>query len=46
MGVNVQTNIFFIWAVVIDEWLASCSGRFNREEMAPGSHWIGSWVDL
>jgi hypothetical protein len=26
------------------EWSASCSGRFNAEERAPGTHWIEDWV--
>jgi hypothetical protein len=27
------------------EWLASGPGHFPPEERAPGTHWIGSWVD-
>jgi hypothetical protein len=27
------------------EWLASLSGRFTPRERAPGTHWIGGWVD-
>jgi hypothetical protein len=28
------------------EWSASRSGRFTSRERAPGTHWIGGWVDL
>jgi hypothetical protein len=28
-----------------DEWLASRPGRFTPGERAPGTHWIGGWVD-
>jgi hypothetical protein len=27
------------------EWSASCPGRFTPREKAPGTHWIGGWVD-
>jgi hypothetical protein len=27
------------------EWSASCSCRFSSRERAPGTHWIGGWVD-
>jgi hypothetical protein len=27
------------------EWSASCPGRFTPGERAPGTHWIGGWVD-
>jgi hypothetical protein len=27
------------------DWSASRPGRFNPEERAPGTHWIGGWVD-
>jgi hypothetical protein len=27
------------------EWSASHPGRFTPEERAPGTHWIGGWVD-
>jgi hypothetical protein len=26
------------------EWSASHRGRFTSREIAPGIHWIGSWV--
>jgi hypothetical protein len=28
------------------EWLASRPGRFTTRDRAPGTHWIGGWVDL
>jgi hypothetical protein len=28
-----------------DEWSASRPGRFTPGERAPGSDWIGGWVD-
>jgi hypothetical protein len=27
------------------EWSASRPGRFTHRERAPGTHWIGGWVD-
>jgi hypothetical protein len=27
------------------EWSASRPGRFTPGERAPGTHWIGGWVD-
>jgi hypothetical protein len=27
------------------EWSVSCPGRFTPRERAPGTHWIGGWVD-
>jgi hypothetical protein len=44
-GVNVQIHIFFISALAGDEWSASRPGRFTPRESAPGTHWIGGWVD-
>jgi hypothetical protein len=31
--------------VVGGEWSVSRSGRFNLKERAPGTRWIGGWVD-
>jgi hypothetical protein len=28
------------------EWSTSRPGRFTLGERAPGTHWIGGWVDL
>jgi hypothetical protein len=33
-------------ALVGGEWSTSRPGRFTPGERAPGTHWIGSWVDL
>jgi hypothetical protein len=32
-------------ALVGGEWSASRPGRFNPGDKAPGTHWIGGWVD-
>jgi hypothetical protein len=32
-------------ALVGGEWSASRPGRFTPGERAPGTHWIGGWVD-
>jgi hypothetical protein len=44
-GVEVYINIFLTSALVGSEWLASRPGRFTPKERAPGTHWIGDWVD-
>jgi hypothetical protein len=44
-GVDVQIHIFLFSALVGGEWSASRPGRFIPGERAPGSHWIGGWVD-
>jgi hypothetical protein len=46
MGVEVQIHIFLISALVGGEWSTSRPGRFTPEERAPGTHWIGGWVNL
>jgi hypothetical protein len=33
-------------ALVGGEWPTSRPGRFTPGERAPGTHWIGGWVDL
>jgi hypothetical protein len=33
-------------ALVGGDWPASRSGRFTSGELAPCTHWIGSWVGL
>jgi hypothetical protein len=33
-------------ALVGGEWSVSRPGRFIPGERAPGTHWIGSWVDI
>jgi hypothetical protein len=42
MGVDV----FLTSALVGGEWSTSRPGRFTPGERAPGTHWIGGWVDL
>jgi hypothetical protein len=44
-GVGVQIHIFLTSALVGGEWSASYPGRFTTGERAPGSHWVGGWVD-
>jgi hypothetical protein len=43
--VELYTHIFFTLALVGGEWSASHPGRFTPEEIGPGIHWIGGWVD-
>jgi hypothetical protein len=38
-------HIFFTLALAGGEWSASRPGRFTPGERAPGTHWIGGWVD-
>jgi hypothetical protein len=45
-GVDVETHVFFTSALVGGEWSASHPGRFTPGKRAPGTHWIGGWVDL
>jgi hypothetical protein len=44
-GVDVQIHIFLTSALAGGEWSASRPGRFTPREKAPGTHWIGDWVD-
>jgi hypothetical protein len=44
-GVDVQVHIFLTSVLVGGEWSASRPGRFTPGEIAPGTHWIGGWVD-
>jgi hypothetical protein len=44
-GVDVQIHIFLASALVGGEWSASRSGGFIPRERAPGTYWIGGWVD-
>jgi hypothetical protein len=43
--VDVQTHEFLTSALAEDEWSASRPGRFTTVERAPGTHWIGGWVN-
>jgi hypothetical protein len=44
-GVDVYIHIFLSLALAGSEWSASRPGRFTSGERAPGTHWIGVWVD-
>jgi hypothetical protein len=46
MGVDVQSHIFLTSTLVGGEWSISRPGRFTPGVRAPGTHWIGGWVDL
>jgi hypothetical protein len=43
--VDVWINIFLTSVLVVGEWSVSRPGRFAVGGRAPGTHWIGSWVD-
>jgi hypothetical protein len=45
VGVDRYIHIFLTLALARGEWSASRPGRFTPEETAPGTHWIGGWVD-
>jgi hypothetical protein len=44
-GVDVWIYIFLTSALAGGEWSSSRPGRFTPEERAPGTHWIGGWMD-
>jgi hypothetical protein len=44
-GVDTEIHIFLTSALVGGEWSALRLGHFTPEERAPGTHWIGGWVD-
>jgi hypothetical protein len=44
-GVDVQIHIFLTSALAGSEWSAARPGRFTHREKAPGTHWVGGWVD-
>jgi hypothetical protein len=44
-GVDVETHVFSTRVLVPGEWSSSRSGHFIAAERAPGTHWIGDWVD-
>jgi hypothetical protein len=45
VGVDAWIHVFVTSALVGGEWFASRPGRFTPRERAPGTHWIGGWVD-
>jgi hypothetical protein len=44
-GVDVLIHVFLTSALLGGEWSASRPGCFTPAERAPGTHWIGGWVD-
>jgi hypothetical protein len=44
-GEDVWIHIFLTSTLAGGEWSASRPGRFTPGERAPGTHWIGGWVD-
>jgi hypothetical protein len=44
-GVDVQIRNFLTSTLAGGEWAASRPVRFTPGETAPGTHWIGGWVD-
>jgi hypothetical protein len=44
-GVDVYIHIFLTSALVGGEWSGSRPGRFTPWKRAPGTYWIGGWVD-
>jgi hypothetical protein len=38
-------STFFLTTALVSEWWGSRSDRFTPWESAPGTYWIGSWVD-
>jgi hypothetical protein len=40
-----RSTFFLTSALVGGKWSASRPDRFIPEERAPGTHWIGGWVD-
>jgi hypothetical protein len=44
-GVDAQIHIFLTSEIAEGEWSASGPCRFTPGERAPGTHWIGGWVD-
>jgi hypothetical protein len=46
MGSGCIGPLFLTSALVGGEWSTSRPGRFTPRERAPGTHWIGGWVDL
>jgi hypothetical protein len=46
MGEWLYRSTFFLTSAQTEgKWSASRVGRFNPGERAPGTYWIGDWVD-
>jgi hypothetical protein len=41
-----RSTFFLSSALVGGEWSTSRTGHFTPGERAPGTHWVGGWVDL
>jgi hypothetical protein len=46
MGSRCIDPHFLDLGIVGGEWSTSRPGRFIPVERAPGTHWIGGWMDL
>jgi hypothetical protein len=44
-GVDVYIQMFLTSTLFGGEWSASRSCHFTPVERAPGTHWIGGWLD-
>jgi hypothetical protein len=44
-GVDDEIHVFLTSALVGGEWSASRLSRFTPRKRAPGTNWIGVWVD-
>jgi hypothetical protein len=44
-GVDIYIHIFLASKLAVGEWSVSRSGRFIQGERAPGTLWIGGWVN-
>jgi hypothetical protein len=44
-GVEVELHVLLTSALDGGEWSVLRPGRFTPRERAPGTHWIGGWVD-
>jgi hypothetical protein len=42
---DVSIKFFLTLALAGDEWSALGIGHFTPGERAPGTHWIGGWVN-
>jgi hypothetical protein len=45
-GVEVYINAFLTPTLHEGKWSGSIPGRFTLGERAPGTNWLGHWVDL
>jgi hypothetical protein len=45
MGEWMHISTIFGYALGGDDLSASCPDRIAIEDIAPGTHWIGGWVD-